>query len=78
MKDQDTKLGFSLSKTDLQIRSKHNAVADLGLGKWGQLPPFTMKTKLWCPLFGKKSAPYPDPNALFFQWFIFNAGKHVN
>ena len=30
-------------------------------------PPFTMKIKLWHPLFGKKSAPYPDPNALFFQ-----------
>ena len=37
-----------------------------------------MKTKLWRPLFGKKSAPYPDPNALFFQCFVLNAGKHVN
>ena len=41
-------------------------------------PPFTVKTKLWRPLFGKKSAPYPDPKALFFQCFVLNAGKHVN
>ena len=54
------------------------SVADLG-GKWRQLPPpFTMKTKVWRPLFGKKSAHYPDPNALFFQCFVLNAGKHVN
>ena len=44
----------------------------------GNCPPFTMKTKLWRPLFGKKSAPYPDPNALFFQCFVLNAGKQVN
>ena len=48
-------------------------MADLG-GKWGQLPPFTMKTKLWRPLFGKKSAPYPDPNALF-SMFRFECGE---
>ena len=33
----------------------------------GNCPPFTMEIQLWRPLFSKKSAPYPDPNALFFQ-----------
>ena len=62
-------------------------------GQMGATAPFTMKTKLWHPshliikalvprvwhpLFGKKSAPYPDSNALLFQCFVLNAGKHVN
>ena len=38
------------------------------------MPPFTMKTQLFPrPLFGKNSAPYPDPNALFFQCLVLNA-----
>ena len=40
--------------------------------------PFTMKIQLLRPIFGKKSAPYPDPNALFFQWFVLNGTKHIN
>ena len=50
---------------------------DLG-GKWGLLPPFMMNTQFWDPIFGKKSAPYPDPNALFFQCFALNVGNHIN
>ena len=42
-------------------------VADLGGQMGATAPPFTMKIQLWRPLFGKKSTPYPDPNALFFQ-----------
>ena len=44
-----------------------SAVADLGGADGGNCPPFTMKIQLWRPLFGKKSAPYPDPNAVFFS-----------
>ena len=34
---------------------------------WGQLPPLHDENLAFRSIFGKKGAPYPDPNALFFR-----------
>ena len=52
-----------------------NTVADLRGCSWGQLPPLHDENLAWCPIFGKKGAPYPDPNALFFSCFVLNVGN---
>ena len=31
----------------------------------------------WRPLFGNKSVPYLDPNALFCQYFYLKTGKDI-
>ena len=51
-------------------------VADLGGCSWGQLPPpLHGENSAWRPIFDKKGAPYPDPNALYFLCFVLNLGN---
>ena len=33
----------------------------------GATAPLHDENSAWRPIFGKKGAPYPDPNALFFR-----------
>ena len=63
-------------KLEVEVSSIHKSEKTRKLnswlsgGFWGQMEatvPFTMKTHLWHPLSGKKSTPYPDPNALFLS-----------
>ena len=42
-------------------------------GQMGATAPFMKKTQLRHPLFDKSSAPFPEPNAPFFQCFVLNA-----
>ena len=47
----------------------------------GASAPLHDENLAWCPIFVKKGAPYPRPNALFFvSFFVFRSecGKHVN
>ena len=38
----------------------------------GATPPLHDENSAWRPILGKKGAPYPDPNALFFSCFVLN------
>ena len=50
-------------------------VADLGGCSRGQLPPLHYENSAWRPIFGKKGAPYPRPNALFSSRFVLDVGN---
>ena len=65
-------------------RSEHQRGAQKAIGgfrgrSWQQLPPPPLhdENSAWRPIFGKKGAPYPDPNALFFE-FCSECGETYN
>ena len=58
----------------LRIRGYSEPVADLG-GAVGGNCPLHDENSAWRLIFGKKGAPYHDPNALFFSCFVLNLGN---